>query len=621
VAGDFGTPVLSEARPVIRLFGPLQIEADGRTLGPRDLGGTRPKQVLELLLVERGRRVPVDRLAERLWPDERPASVGGSLQTFVSVLRRHLTDDRERARALVVTEPEAYRVDTGLIELDLDRFDELLERSAREPTRDARASLEQALALVRGDVLEDEPYATWALDLRGSYQGRVLGVRLEAAEAALAERDLAAALAHSDAAASLDRFSERAHRIAMLALYAQGRQHEALARYRAFRSLLGEELGLEPTVGTRSLESSILRQEDVEDLLPRPIVRATVRAVESPVQFLGRTAELDALRGAVGLALDGRQTLTLVEAESGLGKTRLLDEMASSLDGARVGLASCSELERHLPYVPLATALRQALAGMELDVARMPALAEVLPELDLGPDRRTFEEVEVLEALVTLVAETGPLVLLLDDLQWADTRTLAALGYLRRRAAAHPAALVITARPLEAASDHPLARLEPDTVVRLEPLTEDDLAPLGVDGLHAASGGTPRFVTEMIRCGRRAEPPKGLVEALVAQCRAEGAWGCRVLTAASVLDQPFEPEPLAALLDVDAADLIEELERLCERRILRIDGLRFRFRYDLVRRALRTSVSPARRRLLRARIDRLVVDPHGGREAMGSQTG
>ena len=377
----------------------------------------------------------------------------------------------------------------------------------------------------------------------------------------------------------------------------------------------------QPTAETRALETAILRQEDPHDLLPRPIGRAGVRAVENRVRLLGRTAELDALRGAIGLALEGGQTLILVEGESGLGKTRLLDELAGSLDGARVGRAGCSELERHLPYVPLATALRQATEGIELDAERMPALAEILPELALGSERRRFEEVEVLEALVALVAEIGPVVFLLDDLQWADARTLAALGYLRRRAAGERAALVVTARPLEAASDHPLVRLELDATVRLEPLTEDELAPLGIDGLHAATGGNPRFVAEASRCGRQAEPSRTLLEALVAQCRAEGAWGCRVLTAASVLDQPFDPEPLAALLETDAAELTEELERLCERRILRIDGLRFRFRYDLVRRALFASVSPARRRLLRARVCGLVMDAPGRRETMGSQAG
>ena len=147
-------------RPVIRLLGPLSIEEGSRSLGPRDLGGVRPKQVLQILLAARGHRVPTDRLAELVWGDDRPHNAAGSLQTFVSVLRRHLTPDRERA--------EAYRFATELVALDLDCFDKLLERSSREPTRGARASLEQALGLVRGDVLEDEPYATWALDVRGS---------------------------------------------------------------------------------------------------------------------------------------------------------------------------------------------------------------------------------------------------------------------------------------------------------------------------------------------------------------------------------------------------------------------------------------------------------------------
>ena len=78
-----------------------------------------------------------------------------------------------------------------------------------------------------------------------------------------------------------------------------------------------------------------------------------------------------------------------------------------------------------------------------------------------------------------------------------------------------------------------------------------------------------------------------------------------MLCAASMLDQPFEPEPLADLLGVDPAELTEELERLCERRILRVDGLGFRFRYELVRRVLRESISPARRRLLLQRLDAL----------------
>jgi DNA-binding SARP family transcriptional activator len=594
----------SDKRLVIRLLGPLAIEDGERRLGPGDLGGVRPKQVLQILLAARGHRVPVDRLAQFIWGDEPPQNVAGSLQTFVSVLRRHLTPDREQARRLVVTETEAYRFATELVALDLDRFDELLERSAREATRLARASLEQALELVGGEVMEDEPYATWAVDVRGSYQGRVLGARLDAADAALAERDFAAALAHAEAAAAVDRFSERAHRLQMLALYALGRQHEALGRYRSFRSLLDEELGLEPAAETRALEAAVIRQHDVHILLPRAIRPAPVNGAGRPLRLLGRTAELEQLTDAVRRALAGDLALVQVDGEAGLGKTRLLDELERELDDVRVGRAACSELEQHLPYVPLAAALRRALAGIELDGRSLPALGRILPELRLGADSQTFDEVETLEALVALAAEHAPFALLLDDLHRADPWTVAALGYLRRRGAGLRVAIVTTARHGEEPEDHPLGRLAPDMLLRLGPLSASELTPLGVPGLHETTGGNPRFVTEALANGHRPECSHTLADALLAQCRAEGERAYRVLAAASVLEQPFDPEPLAALLGVDPAELLEELERLCGRRLLRVDGLRFRFRYDLVRQVLLESVSPARRRLLLQRLAR-----------------
>jgi len=591
-------------RTVIRLFGQLSIENDSGRLGPADLGGTRPKQVLEILLAARGHRVTTDRLTELVWGDRRPQDAVGSLQTFVSSLRRHLDPDRDRARALVVTEPEAYRFATELVALDLDRFDELLEQSGGQSTGRARRALEEALALVRGEVLEDEPYSTWAADLRGTYQGRVLGAHLEAADAALAELDFDAALKHAETAAALDRFSERAQRIAILALYALGRQHDALARYRAFRAVLDEELGLEPTPETRAVEGAILRQEDVRQLLPRPIRGSDQRAGDVAIRLLGRTAELDALTRAVQKGLEGGLTIVQIEGEAGLGKTRLLDEIATRLNGVRVGRASCSELERHLPYVPLAAALRDAVGGDEPD-PRLPALARILPELSLETPMPEFDEVEVLEALAALVARHAPLVLLIDDLHRADGETVAALAYLRRRGGA-VAGAVVTTRDIGQWSDL-LDGLAPDTAVRLEPLSADDLAPLRMPDLHESSGGNPRFIAEALADGQPKGPSTTLTEALLAQCRAEGPRFFRVLTSAALLEQPFAPEPLADILSAEPTSLTEELERLCERRILRIDGQGFRFRYELVRRALCESISPARRRLLEERLDQAIA--------------
>jgi len=615
-----GSPSDRHQRLAVQLFGPLTVAEGSSSLGAGGLGGVRPKQVLEILLAARGHRVSTDRLAELLWGEARPDKWAGSIQTFISVLRRRLTSDSERARELVITEEGAYRFATELVDLDLDRFDELLERSSREPTHRSRLSLEQALDLAQGEVLEDEPYATWAQDLRGTYNGRVLGARLDAADAALSELDYSGALAHVEAAVVLDHFSERAQRIAMVALYALGRQHEALAAYRAFRAKLDQELGLEPTADTRALESAILRQEDVRTLLPRPIHQPQADPGPASLRLLGRRQELDGLERAVRRSLDDSFAFVLIEGEAGLGKTRLLDELAVSLVGTRIGRASCSQLAQRLPYVPLAAALRNALGDTELDPTRLQALGPILPELTLDNVPRPHAELEALEALVAVIDEHGPLVLLIDDLHWAEPATLTALQYLQHRCVGR-AALVGTIRAGATSADHPVRSLQPDVLVSLEPLTADDLAPLGLPDLHAATGGNPRFVSDAVRNGSQPELSAALAHTLLDQCRAEGAQAHRILLAASALDQPFEPEALAVLVPANPTELVEELERLCERRILRVDGFRFRFRYDLVREVLLASLSPARRRLLQTRVnppDRgvlVALGAHHGRSA------
>jgi len=389
----------------------------------------------------------------------------------------------------------------------------------------------------------------------------------------------------------------------MLALYALGRQHDALAAYREFRARLDRELGLEPTSETRTLETAILRQQEIQSLLPRAIRPTQRDAAPQSIRLLGRTSELATLERAARRALAGSFALVLVEGEAGLGKTRLLDEFVMDIVGARIGRASCSELEQHLPYVPLAAALRSALSDVELDRERLPALARVLPELALREPHQ-YAEVDALEALVALVVEHAPLVLVIDDLHSADPSTLAALGYLQRRCADVPAMVLGAARVAATFANEPLRLLQADPLVRLEPLSSTDLEPLGIPDLHESTGGNPRFVAETVRNGNRPALSPKLSNALLGQCRAAGAYAYRVLLAASLLEQPFAPETLAALLQADATELAEELERLCEHRILRVDGFHFRFRYDLVRKVLLASISPARRRLLQGRLDR-----------------
>ena len=487
------------AEVTVKLFGTLEITIGEQELGAGDLGGIRPKQVLEILLAARGHFVSTDRLADLLWGHEPPMDAPCSLQTFISVLRRHLTSDREWARALVVTDARAYRFDTDLVTLDLDRFDALLGRPVGEPPRVVRRRLEHALALVRGEVLDDEPYAEWAAELRRAYQSRVLDARLDVAELALVECDYSAALQHGEKAIGMDRFSEPAHRLAMLSLYALGRQREALETFTRLRTVLDEELGLEPMPDSRALHSAIVRQDDLASLLPGPPRgREARQRDESPVALLGRVSEQATLETVTRRALDGSFTLTLVEGEAGLGKSRLLDELVAALQGGRIGRSSCSELQRPLPYVPLATAIRDALRDLMPEAGALPALRGILPELRFGTEDPPFAEVDALEALVALVEANAPLVLLLDDLHRADASTLGALAYMQRRCAALPVAVVGTLRNEEVADGDPVRRLAPTAVVRLEPLTKSELARLAIPGLHDRTGGNPRLVVAAV---------------------------------------------------------------------------------------------------------------------------
>ena len=455
---------------------------------------------------------------------------------------------------------------------------------------------------MRGEVLEDEPYADWSQDLRNTYQGRMLGAHLDAADAALAELDFADALAHTEAAATLDRFSERAHRCRC----SPSSRSAGKRRARGVPQLprrLDEELGLAPTPETRALEAAILRQDDVRSLLPRPI--APARRFGAPLRPSARAEgrARDARARGPASALDGPPRCSILEGESGVGKTRLLDELATARR------RPCRAVE---PLGARATPSLRAARGRAPRRARRrrdrpgPAAGarRVLPELALER-ASAADEVDALEALVALIREHVPLVLFLDDPQWADPSTIAALSYLQRRCAGLAVAIVAAVRNEQTTPDDPVRHLRPDTLIRLAPLTAADLAPLGIPDLHESTGGNPRLLAEALAGGSELTLTDELAETLLAQCRAEGAWPYRVLLAASLLEPPFDVEPLAALLGIDVTELVEELERLCERRILRVDGPRFRFRYGLVRDVLLRSLSPARTRLLQERLGRL----------------
>jgi DNA-binding SARP family transcriptional activator/ActR/RegA family two-component response regulator len=263
-----GTDIADEdgqmPRPAVRAFGSLRLELEGRTLGPRDLGGRKPKLLLEILLLADGHPVPRERLASLLWERNPPRNVPGTIDTYVSVLRRTLGRHRE----LLVTEHAAYRLLRPELRVDLDRFDELTARAAGcEHETEQRELLAEALALANGDVLEDEPYAHWLQDTRAHYRRRVLDIRMAAGTVALSLGDASAARRHGERVRADDPLDERAYRLVMVAHQLAGVRSAALEAYERCREILVEELGTDPSQATQDLHQAILRGRPVSELV------------------------------------------------------------------------------------------------------------------------------------------------------------------------------------------------------------------------------------------------------------------------------------------------------------------------------------------------------------------
>jgi PAS domain-containing protein len=402
---------------------------------------------------------------------------------------------------------------------------------------------------------------------------------------------------------AIDPYAERAHRLAMLAHYAQGDQRESLAGYQRLRSLLSKDLGVEPTPQTRQVQAAILAEEAPASLLPRPLERQGPPPQPNDGPLIGRRAELGRLESLVGEACASTLAIAVVEGEDGAGKTRLLDELAARLPGLGLGRGACSELERHLPYVPLASAMREALGAAVIADAGLPALAAVFPDLGPGPAGSPPSEAAALESLVGLWRSHAPLVLLLDDLHWADPSTMAALAYLHRRSAVLPGAVIATVGTEKALTNHELHRLPASARIALPPLRPEELAEAGLEHLHAPTRGHPRLLAATLAAGDRAQVLASLADVLLARCRAEGPEAYSLLVCASALDQPFDPAVMAQVAGRSLDEVIGRLESLREHRVLEAAGLGYRFRHQMVGEVLRQSLSPALRRFLTERAE------------------
>ncbi len=331
------------------ILGPLRVAGPG---GEIPVPGAKQRALLAaLLLGHRDGVVSADRLIDELWGDEPPATAAKSLQVHVSQLRRVLGDGQP-----IVTRPTGYSVELAPGALDLDRFERGLDDARRLRAAGdlpgAAAALREGLELFRGPPLADVELLG-----RSSAEGtRIESTRLAALEDRL-ELDLAtgghgAVIAELEALVGEHPYRERLHAHLMLALYRAGRQADALDAFRRARTVLVEELGLDPGPELQRLEAAVLAQDPALDLdRPAPAARRAAAPAPdlpaAPAGLVGRDAELEALA-----ALLREARLVTVLGPGGVGKTSVALELAHRLapefrDGARfVPLAAVDTRER-----------------------------------------------------------------------------------------------------------------------------------------------------------------------------------------------------------------------------------------------------------------------------------
>src|SRR5215210_1222155 len=380
---------------------------------------------------------------------------------------------------------------------------------------------------------------------------------------------------------------------------------------------------------------------------------AVLNRVSSPT-FVGRADELAALDGALGRAAAGVPAFTFVAGESGVGKSRLVAELEARARnaGARVFVGHCLELGgAAIPYAPLVDALRpiaRELAGCGSEIAEdLPsptraALAELIPEF-AGAEPQAARagdghQAHVFEALLALIERLGrvqPVVLVLEDLHWADQSTRDFLTFLVRSARTEPLSLVVTYRSDELHRRHPLrpllAELERTPGVgrlTLERFNRDELlAQVAAildepptdelaDRLFERSEGNPLYTEELLAASSDGcqELPDTLRDLLVARVERLSETAQEVVRVISV-EHPMRHALLAALCDLGETELLHGLREAVAHQVL-VAGQSesYAFRHALVGEAVYGDLLPGERSALHARLAETIDERH---ELMG----
>jgi DNA-binding SARP family transcriptional activator len=631
----------------IQLLGDFHIISQGQPI--QELKPGRMQALLAFLLLHRRAPQSRQRIAFLFWPDTSEAQARANLRNLLHRLRVTWPDSQS---FLHITPDTLHWRCTPDCTLDVAEFEVgLAQAGSTTIPAESIALLQAACELYHGDLLPDL-YDEWLASERARLQALYIQALEQLASLLEDRQDYHQAIDYAHKLQVAEPLREATHRRLMRLHMLASDRAAALRAYHACATILQNELGVEPSGETRLV---------YEQILNAPEQAPTQHPTPSVSPLVGRQAQWKQLTSIGRQVSAGRvpPQAVLIRGEAGVGKTRLAEEFLdwARRQGSTVIWVACYAADASLPYAPVIQWLRNiSLIGLEK--VWQVEIGRLLPEL-LGSTGQTqpdltesWQRLRLFEALSrAILTQKQPILLGLDDLQWCDKETLAWLHHFLHLDQRSRLLFLGTIRTEELVDQQFLARLAPAlqrskqwSEIRLPRLDEqesgqlaDHLAgrsykPAEVSTLFRATEGNPLFIVETVRVGLDAPsvgieaptyphvPETSLIASVLASRLEQlSPTARRVVDLAAVIGREFRFDVLEQAAQWDEELLMQGLDELWQRRIVREQGVDgYDFSHDRLRQFVYAALNPARRWQLHRRVARALEALHASElEAVG----